>query len=149
MIRAFVIATIAFAIGMIGLQPAQAAAHKPAPDPLAGVSVATQQQWAEGITWSEAPSSHGVITPQISVGGCGFLQNCLYFNHTDQKAILTGGGAGIAAVICIVGSPAACVVAAAVVAAALVYLDHHGICGHSNKLRVRWFPTPGGAKCMS
>jgi hypothetical protein len=90
-----------------------------------------------------------LVRPNISLGGCGFLQNCLYFNHTDQKAILYGGGAGIGAAICIVGTPAACVVAAIIIGVALVYLDHHGICGNSRKLRVRWFPTVGGATCVS
>lgn len=152
MIRALVIVFIACVLSVVGLQPAQATAsnHQVA-DPLAGVSAATLQQWKDGITWSDTAGARGggKVSPDISLGGCGFLQNCIYFNHTDQKAILAGGGAGIAAIICIVGSPAACVVAAVVVAAALVYLDHHGICGSNKKLRVRWFPSPGGPKCVS
>jgi peptidoglycan/LPS O-acetylase OafA/YrhL len=62
--------------------------------------------------------------------------------------VLSGGAADVAAVICIVGSPAARVVAAVVVGAALVYLDHHGICANSEWLRIRWFPAPGGATCV-
>jgi hypothetical protein len=150
MIRAFLIAIIACALSLIGLQPAQAAASATQTHgPLANVSAATLQQWEDGISFSTERGAPRVVSPRLGVGGCGFLQNCIFFNHTDQNAILAGGGAGIAAVICIVGTPAACVVAAVIVGAALVYLQHHGICGSKKRLRIRWFPTVGGATCVT
>ena len=111
-------------------------------DPVVASTSATTAAVTGGATSIE-PS------PTISLGGCGFLQNCLYFSQRDQRALLAGGAAGVAAVICIVGSPAVCAVAAIVTAVAISYLGHNGICSSSRRLRVRWFPTIGGATCVA
>lgn len=87
------------------------------------------------------------VSPELSVGGCGFLQVCVYFNRTDQGAILAGAAAAIAAAICLVASPAGCIVASAAVAIAFYYLTENGRC--PSRLRVRLLPSPGGARCVA
>jgi hypothetical protein len=84
---------------------------------------------------------------EISFGGCGFLQNCIYFNQTDQRALLAGGAAALTAAICL-GGPAICAVAAVVSAVAFVYLGNRGICSGGRRLRVTWFPYVGNAQCV-
>lgn len=101
-------------------------------------------QLAHPPTKSKTPSTN------LSVGGCGFLQSCVYFNQTDQRAIINGGSAAIAGLICIVGSPAACVVAAVIVAVAMTYLSDKGICSGGRRLRIGFFPKVGGnSACVS
>lgn len=83
----------------------------------------------------------------LSVGGCGFLRLCIYFNRTEQRYIAAGAGAAVAAAICIAGTPAACVVAATLVAIAGVFIsDRGGIC--SGRLRVQILPYPGRPRCV-
>ncbi len=139
------VALTAVAVCFAGLAaPAQAADRQP-------TSV------AEPRSDVVAPVAPGVVkdpsitgpAPAIGLGGCGFLQNCIYFSQRDQRALISGGAAGIAAVICIVGSPAVCVVAAVIVAVAVSYLGSRGICSGSRRLRVRWFPSVGGATCVA
>ena len=96
-----------------------------------------------------AVSSDPVPDPAaISVGGCGFLRACVYFNRTEQRYIAAGSGAAVGAAICIAGTPAACVVAATLIAIAIanVYInDRGGIC--SGSLRVQFLPYPGRPRC--
>lgn len=93
------------------------------------------------------PKSGKVGANEISFGGCGFLQNCIYFNNTDQRAILAGGAAALTAAICL-GGPGICAVAAVVSAVAFVYLGNRGICSNKRRLRVTWFPYVGNATCV-
>lgn len=93
------------------------------------------------VTTKDADSRH------LSVGGCGFLRLCVYFNRTEQRYIAAGASAAIAAAICIAGTPAACVVASTLVAIASVYIsDRGGIC--SGRLRVQVLPYPGRPRCV-
>jgi len=102
---------------------------------------------ADGVALSlQFPVSSTTPSPKLGVGGCGFLQLCVYFNRTDQGAIAAGAAAGLAVLICAVTSPAGCAAAAVVLAMAAYYIDHFGIC--RNQLRVRILPFPGGAKCV-
>ena len=83
----------------------------------------------------------------LSVGRCGFLRLCIYFNRTEQRYIAAGSGAAVAAAICIAGTPAACAVAAALVAMANVFIsDRGGIC--RGRLRLQVFPYPGRPRCV-
>jgi len=88
-----------------------------------------------GVVGHEAPGEH-----QVSTGGCGFLQVCLYFNRTEQKWI---GGASVSAVAALVCSSAVgCAAAGAIAYAVVKYVDKHGICPRSRpRLRVKVFPT--------
>ena len=89
-------------------------------------------------TTVRAPSG-GAVSPSLSVGGCGFLQACLFFNKTEQRYLASGMSAAVGAAICVAGTPAACVVAAAVVAMATIYVNDHGVC-NGKRLRVQFLP---------
>jgi len=146
---------LALAFTMLAAAPAQAddSGSTPAPAP--------QVQPAETVVppvttgdkaWDKRfgePNGGGPKTGsnEISFGGCGFLQNCVYFNQTDQRAIIAGGAAAIVAAICL-GGPAICAVAAVVAAVAFVYLGDRGICSGGRRLRVTWFPYVGNARCV-
>ena len=86
------------------------------------------------------------VTTQVSAGGCGFLQLCVYFTPLEQRMILGGAGAALGAAICFATGPVGCVAAAFVVGAAFVYLSERGVCGY--RLRVRVLPTVGGVRCV-
>ena len=102
---------------------------------------------ANGVALSlQFPVSGSTSRPKLGVGGCGFLQLCVYFNRTDQGAVAAGAAAGLGVLICAVTSPAGCAAAAVVLAMAANYIDHFGIC--RNQLGVRILPFPGGAKCV-
>lgn len=83
----------------------------------------------------------------IGIGGCGFLQNCVYLNQQDQRALIAGGAAAIVLAICAAGPPA-CAVATVIGAVAFVYVGDHGICSGGRLLQIQWFPRvrPEGCK---
>jgi hypothetical protein len=97
-------------------------------------------------TPAEAPPAHvtgPVHAPgphQMTTGGCGLFQVCLYFNKSEQKWI---GGASVSAVAALVcTSPIACAAAAAIAYALIKSVDKHGVCSKSRpRLRVKVFPT--------
>jgi hypothetical protein len=88
---------------------------------------------------------------QVSEGGCGFLQRCLYFSRNEQLILLSGGSATIVALICGATALLGCATAAAVVGAAVQWLNSRGgICPLSRpKLRVQYFPMPAVEGCVS
>lgn len=94
------------------------------------------------------PSTTSTPSPDLRAGGCGFLQLCIFFNRSDQAALLSGAGAGIAAAICRLATITgpACGLAAAVVAVATYYLIENGRC--PGDLRVRILPFVGQERCV-
>lgn len=143
--------TLAFA--MLAAAPAQAS------DSGSTLTPAEQVQTAETVEppvttgdkqWDKRfgePKSGKVGENELSFGGCGFLQNCIYFNNTDQRAILAGGAAAIGVLLC-AGGPPVCAAGAAIIAAAAIYLGNRGICSNKRRLRVTWFPYIGNAQCV-
>lgn len=85
-------------------------------------------------------SAGAAISPQLSVGGCGFLQVCVWLNQTDQIYLEQFGVGFIAAVICSLAPPM-CPFAAGAAAAAWQYLSNHSLC--PNYLVITLFPWPG------
>ncbi|GIM67292.1 hypothetical protein [uncultured Nocardioides sp.] len=147
------ISALLLAITMLAAAPAQAAdsGSTPAPAPQVQPAETVEPPVTTGDkAWDKRfgePKAGKVGADEISFGGCGFLQNCIYFNTTDQRAILAGGAAAITAAICL-GGPAICAVAAVVSAVAFVYLGNRGICSSGRRLRVTWFPYVGNAQCV-
>lgn len=132
------------ALAMVGMtSTAQADTVKP------GVSAPTVvvQAVPEPLLANAGPSI-APVDPTISVGGCGFLKNCIYFNQQDQRAIIAGGIAAATGLVCLISGPA-CVVAGVVAAVAFVYLSSRGICSNNRRLRVRWFPNVGDPTCVA
>jgi hypothetical protein len=88
---------------------------------------------------------------QISEGGCGFLQRCVWLSRGEQLVILAGGSATIVALICGATVLLGCATASAVVAAALQWLSNRGgICPVSRpRLRVQYFPIPSVEGCVA
>ena len=68
----------------------------------------------------------GGASPNLSAGGCGWFQLCLYFNHDDQRYLYAGLGALEIGLIGLISPPAA-VVAGVVVAIAELYVSDHGL----------------------
>lgn len=100
------------------------------------------------LTLQEPVSGPPTVTTSIRVGGCGFLQLCVYLNRTDQGALAAGGAAGLAIAICAIPAvgTAACAFVAAALTAAAYYIAAHGFC--KKELRVRIFPSPGKLGCV-
>ena len=84
------------------------------------------------------------VTVQFSIGGCGFLQVCVYFTPTEQRMILGGYGYLLAAGIC-AAFPPGCVPAGLVIVVAGIYLNDQ-VC--PGRLRMRILPTVGGGRCV-
>ena len=145
------ISALLLAITMLAAAPAQAddSGTAPAPtvqqaDPVVPPVTTGDKAWDKRFG---PPKTGKVGEDELSFGGCGFLQNCIYLNTTDQRAILLGSGAAIAVLMC-AGGPAVCAAAAAVVAVAGVYLGNRGICSGGRRLRVHWFPYIGNPTCV-
>lgn len=87
-----------------------------------------------------AEPTQGVEGPQHLGGGwSGWSGPYVSFNRTDQGALLAGGGAALAASICLIPAvgQVACVAAAALVTAGFYYLNESGRCPTSKpNLRV-------------
>ncbi len=95
----------------------------------------------ESVVLAEPANSGGSgVSPQLSVGGCGWFTVCVWFNRSDQSMLETGGVAFIAAVICGIAEPM-CPFASAAAGAAAYYLSSHTLC--PNYLVVELFPWPG------
>jgi hypothetical protein len=79
----------------------------------------------------------------VTVGGCGFLQVCLFFSRTAQQYIITAGLTAAEIALCKATGPLVCVISGAVVATVLLYITlKGGICSASKpKLAVRMLPT--------
>jgi hypothetical protein len=88
---------------------------------------------------------------QLSEGGCGFLQRCIYLSRSEQLIILAGGSATIVAIICGATALLGCAAASGLVAAAFQWLnDRGGACPTSKpKLKIRYFPTPAIIGCVA
>jgi hypothetical protein len=108
--------------------------------PVAGGTEFTYRHTDGTVLALAVPSSTSPPSSNLRAGGCGFLQLCIYFNRSDQRAIINGITAGLAAAICSRVPGAGCAYASAVLAIAASYLADHGIC--SNELRVRILPIP-------
>ncbi len=89
--------------------------------------------------------------PQLSEGGCGFMQRCLYFSRGEQLTILGGGSALMVAAICAATGGLACAAASAIVGAAFQWLNNRGgLCPTSKpRLRIQWFPFVAAEGCVS
>jgi hypothetical protein len=84
----------------------------------------------------------GGVSPNLSAGGCGWFQLCLYFSHNDQIYLYAGLGALEIGLIALIAPPAA-VVAGAVVAIAEAYVSIHGLCPNNRTLQIEALPVPG------
>lgn len=92
--------------------------------------------------------STGGITPQFSVGGCGWFNVCIYLNRTDQGALAAGAAAFLAVAICVI--PAVGWIGCAAVAAALAIAQHYiatnGFCRRT--LQIGLLPPGRDLKCI-
>lgn len=130
-----------------GISPAEAAPQTASRGP----ARVTQLDRPCGPTVNLRVATRCVGGPQqLSEGGCGFLQRCLYFSRGEQLILLNGGSATIVALICGATALLGCATAAAVVAAAVQWLNSRGgICPLSRpRLRVQYFPVPAVEGCV-
>ncbi|MGB3374863.1 MAG: hypothetical protein WBA87_06970 [Microbacterium sp.] len=97
---------------------------------------------------AHAPSD--AITPFFEVHFKG-IKTAVGFNTVDQQALAAGGGAAVAAAICLIPAVgwAACTVIGVVVSVATTYLLVNGICSGGRMLW--WYDVPGGStiQCRS
>lgn len=155
LIRAVVGIATALALAFTMLAAAPAQADDSGSTPTSAVQVQSDETVVPPVTTGDkAWNKRFLDEPKVKVdpnaisfGGCGFLQNCVYFNQTDQRAILAGGAAAVVVGLCF-GGPAICAVATVVAAVAAVYVGNRGICSSGRKLRVTWFPYVGNAQCV-
>ena len=87
----------------------------------------------------------------LSEGGCGFLQRCVYLNRTEQLYVAAGAIGVIGAALCAGGFGLTCATAVALVEMAGVWLGKHGgVCPTSKpRLRAQWLPWPQVEGCVS
>lgn len=90
----------------------------------------------------------GGPSADLRAAGCGFLQVCVYFNRTDQGALLAGSTAALATAICAIPAvgTVGCAFVVGAVAAAAFYVNENGRC--PNELQVRVFPSVGKIECV-
>lgn len=74
----------------------------------------------------EEPVGPNVVTPQWSVGGCGFLRVCVWLNRGDQLIVMAGVFGVLAAAICFAVPVIGCIVVAGALAAANQALNNRG-----------------------
>jgi hypothetical protein len=92
------------------------------------------------LSLSEPAGGGSSISPQLSVGGCGFLRLCVWLNRGDQLIVAAGSFAALTAMICLAG-PAACVVASAVAAATFQAISNRGyICPNYMVVEILFSP---------
>lgn len=168
-------ASMALVFGLTSMAPAGAAEQDSArPDATGGLSTSefeagyrelvTALQASGGVTsdgqvtydlegFGEislgAPTTKKGGTQDLGGGWDGWRGPYVSFNRTDQGALLAGGGAALAAGICLIPAvgQAACVVAAALVAAAFYYLTEYGRCPTSKpNLRVYVWSRSSGCR---
>lgn len=89
-------------------------------------------------------ASSGVIAPRLEVRFSG-IKMAVGFNTVDQQALAAGGGAAIAAALCLLPGVgwAACAVIGVVVGVATTYLAANGICSGGRTLW--WYDVKGGS----
>ncbi|WCD93816.1 hypothetical protein [Microbacterium sp. nov. GSS16] len=97
---------------------------------------------ADASAPSSAPSD--VITPFLEVRFSG-IKMAVGFNTVDQQALAAGGGAAVAAALCLIPGVgwAACTVIGIVVGVATTYLVANGICSGGRTLW--WYDVKGGS----
>lgn len=85
-----------------------------------------------------------VITPFLEVRFSG-IKMAVGFNTVDQQALAAGGGAAVAAALCLIPAVgwAACTVIGIVVGVATTYLVANGICSGGRTLW--WYDVQGGS----
>ena len=85
---------------------------------------------------------------QLGGGWDGWRGPYISFNRVDQGALLAGGGAALAAAICLIPAvgQAACVAAAALVAIAFYYVTEYGRCP-TNRQYLRVYVWSRGRGC--
>ncbi|MFY9713358.1 MAG: hypothetical protein WAK00_07785 [Microbacterium sp.] len=91
---------------------------------------------------AEVPSD--VITPFLEVRFSG-IKMAVGFNTVDQQALAAGGGAAVAAALCLIPGVgwAACTIIGIVVGVATTYLVANGICSGGRTLW--WYDVDGGS----
>ncbi|MBT2483556.1 MULTISPECIES: hypothetical protein [unclassified Microbacterium] len=96
----------------------------------------------EADSAAEVPSD--VITPFLEVRFSG-IKMAVGFNTVDQQALAAGGGAAVAAALCLIPAVgwAACTVIGIVVGVATTYLVANGICSGGRTLW--WYDVDGGS----
>jgi hypothetical protein len=96
----------------------------------------------EADSVAEVPSD--VITPFLEVRFSG-IKMAVGFNTVDQQALAAGGGAAVAAALCLIPAVgwAACTVIGIVVGVATTYLVANGICSGGRTLW--WYDVDGGS----
>jgi hypothetical protein len=136
------LATATLAVGLVSIQAFPASAI----DETAPRAVTTSVAERSSPSGRILPTTHTPVS--LGAGGCGFLQACIYLNRRDQRAVISGGAAGVAAAICFIPGvgQAGCVVAVSLIAISSTYLGDHGLCPH--RLRIRIFPWPGNPGCL-
>lgn len=74
----------------------------------------------------QEPAGPNVVTPQWSVGGCGFLRACVWLNRGDQMIVRAGSFTALGILICAAVPAIGCAVVAGALAAAAVALQQRG-----------------------
>ena len=156
--RALAFAALVLSVVLAGSGLGAAPASAAAPPAAAAVSP-TADTTAEttplpACAPGETPSAEGrctVVVPQVSEGGCGFLQRCVYFNRTEQTYLITGGKWLVQAALCAGSLGIGCALAGLLVELGAQYLlSRGGLCPTSKpRLRVQWFPTPQAEGCVA
>lgn len=93
---------------------------------------------------ASAPVPSDVITPRLAVHFSG-IKMAVGFNTVDQQALAAGGGAAVAAALCLIPAVgwAACTIIGVVVGVATTYLVANGICSGGRTLW--WYDVKGGS----
>ena len=89
----------------------------------------------------EEPVGPGVVTPQWSVGGCGFLRVCVWLNRGDQMIVMAGSFTTLGILICAAVPLIECAIVAGALAAAATALQQRGyICSHYMVVELAFSP---------
>ena len=93
---------------------------------------------------ASVPVASDVITPRLAVHFSG-IKMAVGFNTVDQQALAAGGGAAVAAALCLIPAVgwAACTIIGVVVGVATTYLVANGICSGGRTLW--WYDVKGGS----
>lgn len=77
------------------------------------------------------------------------MQRCVYFNRNEQIYMMTFGAAVMVAAICAPTVGIGCVLGGAIASTGLTYLQNHGLCTNSRRLRVQYFPWIVAEGCVA
>jgi hypothetical protein len=93
---------------------------------------------------AESEAAARTIAPFLEARFSG-IKMAIGFNTVDQQALAAGGGAAVAAAICLIPAVgwAACAVIGVVVSVATTYIFKNGICSGGRKLW--WYDVKGGS----